>query len=120
MPKQKLTGTLDEQCEFLYGLAITKIAQGNYTGATHALQEIVKYNPDYRDAKPLLAKVSAQKSDQTFLVIMAFVGAAIAVGIGSVGQWGNDLVLLALAAIGALFGYGFGNFMRSMRNVSTQ
>ena len=37
MPKQKLTGTLDEQCEFLYGLAITKMAEGNYTGAKHAL-----------------------------------------------------------------------------------
>jgi len=115
MPKQKLIGTLDEQCEFLYGLAITKIAQGNYTGAKHALQEIVKYKPDYRDAKQLLAKVSAQKSDQTFLVVMAFVGAAIAVGFGSVGQLGNDLILLVLAAIGALVGYGAGNFIRSFR-----
>jgi hypothetical protein len=120
MPKQKLTGTLDQQCEFLYGLAISKIAEGNYTGAKHALQEIVKYKPDYRDARQLLEKVSAQKSDQTFLVIMAFVGAAIAVAIGSVGQLGNDLVLLVLAAIGALLGYGAGNFIRSFRKPSMQ
>ena len=118
MPKQKLTGTLDQQCEFLYGLAISKIAQGNYTGAKHALQEIVKYKPDYRDARQLLEKVSAQKSDQTFLVIMAFVGAAIAVGFGSISQLGNDLVLLVLAAVGALVGYGAGNFIRSFRAVN--
>ena len=61
MPKQKLTGTLDQQCEFLYGLAITKMAEGNYTGAKHALQEIVKYKPDYRDAAQLLEQVSRQE-----------------------------------------------------------
>ncbi len=115
MPKQKLTGTLEQQCEFLYGLAITKMAQGNYTGAKHALEEIVKYKPDFRDAEQLLAEVSRKKSDQTFLVIMAIVGAAVGVTVGSLGQWGNDLVLLLLAAVGALLGYGAGNFIRSFR-----
>ena len=115
MPKQKLTGTLDQQCEFLYGLAITKMAQGNYTGAKHALEEIVKYKPDYRDAQQLLAQVSTKKSDQTFLVVMAFVGAAVGIAVGSVGQLGNDLVLLVLAGVGALLGYGIGNYIRSFR-----
>lgn len=115
MPKQKLTGTLEQQCEFLYGLAISKIAQGNYTGAKHALQEIVKYNPDFRDARQLLEEVSRKKSDQTFLIVMAFVGAAVGVAIGSLGQLGNDLVLLLLAGAGALLGYGAGNFIRSFR-----
>ena len=115
MPKQKLTGTLDQQCEFLYGLAITKMAEGNYTGAKHALEEIVKYKPDYRDAQQLLAQVSRQKSDQTFLVVMAFVGAAVGVAVGSIGQLGNDLLLLVLAGIGALLGYGVGNYIRSFR-----
>jgi hypothetical protein len=115
MPKQRLTGTLDQQCEFLYGLAITKMAEGNYTGAKHALQEIVKYKPDYRDAQQLLEQVSRKKSDQTFLIVMAFVGAAIGVALGSLGQLGNDLVLLVLAGIGALLGYGAGNYIRSFR-----
>jgi hypothetical protein len=113
MPKQRLTGTLDQQCEFLYGLAITKMAEGNYTGAKHALQEIVKYKPDYRDAQQLLEQVSRKKSDQTFLIVMAFVGAAVGVSVGSLGQLGNDLVLLVLAGIGALLGYGAGNYIRS-------
>ena len=38
--KQTLIGTLDEQCEFLYDLALEKMDQGNYTGAAHALKEI--------------------------------------------------------------------------------
>lgn len=115
MPKQKLTGTLEQQCEFLYGLAITKMAEGNYTGAKHALQEIVKYKPDYRDAQELLEQVSRKKSDQTFLIVMAFVGAAVGVAVGSLGQFGNDLVLLILAGVGALLGYGAGNYIRSFR-----
>ena len=115
MPKQKLSGTLEQQCEFLYGLAITKMAQGNYTGAKHALEEIVKHKPDFRDAQQLLAEVSRKKSDQTFLVVMAIVGGAVGVTVGSLGQLGNDLVLLLLAAIGALLGYGAGNFIRSFR-----
>ena len=115
MPKQKLTGTLEQQCEFLYGLAITKMAQGNYTGAKHALEEIVKYKPDFRDAQQLLQEVSRKKSDQTFLVVMAILGAAVGVAVGSIGQLGNDLVLLALAGVGALVGYGVGNYIRSFR-----
>ncbi len=115
MPKQKLTGTLEQQCEFLYGLAITKMAEGNYTGAKHALQEIVKYKPDYRDAQALLEQVSRKKSDQTFLVVMAFIGAAVGVAVGSLGQIGNDLVLLILAGVGALLGYGVGSYIRSFR-----
>ena len=115
MPKQKLTGTLEQQCEFLYGLAISKMAQGNYTGAKHALEEIVKYKPDFRDAQQLLAEVSHKKSDQTFLVVMAILGGAVGVAVGSLGQLGNDLVLLLLAGVGALIGYGAGNFIRSFR-----
>ena len=71
MPKQKLTGTLEEQCEFLYDLATQKASEGNYTGAAHALQEIVKYKPDFRDAQQLLTEMKERKSEQTFLVLMA-------------------------------------------------
>jgi hypothetical protein len=115
MPKEKLTGTLEEQCEFLYGLAVTKMAQGNYTGAKHALEEIVKYKPDYRDAGQLLAQAREKKSDQTFLVVMAVLGGCIGVALGSLLGAPNDLVLLVLAGVGALFGYGAGNFIRSFR-----
>lgn len=119
MPKQVLTGTLDEQCEFLYNLALEKIEQGNYTGAAHVLKEIVKYKPDYRDAAQLLAEVKARKSEQTFLLLMAAVGAIVAVAIGGMVGVPNDLVFLVILLIGALIGYGVGNFVQSFRQRRT-
>jgi hypothetical protein len=115
MPKRTLSGTLEEQCEFLYNLALEKMGQGNYTGAAHALQEIVKHKPDYRDATALLADVKRRKSAQTLMLWTAFVGAVLGVGVGSLLQVRNDLILLALAAVGVLVGYGVGNWWQSRR-----
>ena len=61
MAKQALSGSLEEQCEFLYTLAVEKMGDGNYTGAVHALKEIVKYAPDYRDSAELLAEAKRRK-----------------------------------------------------------
>ncbi|HMN31708.1 MAG TPA: hypothetical protein PKE45_26400, partial [Caldilineaceae bacterium] len=66
MPKQLLTGTLEEQCEFLYTMAVEKMAQGNYTGAVHALKEVVKHAPDFRDAQALLDHVLSTASVTIF------------------------------------------------------
>ncbi|RIK43369.1 MAG: hypothetical protein DCC57_17815 [Chloroflexi bacterium] len=95
MAKTLLTGSLDEQCEFLYTLAQTKMQQGNYTGAIHALKEIAKYQPGYRDTAQLLAEAQRRKAEHT--------------------QAGNDLVFLVLALAGGLLGYFAGNLMRSLR-----
>ena len=115
MPKQLLTGSLDEQCEFLYNLALEKMRVGNYTGAAHALKEIVKHNPDFRDTTALLADVKQRKSEQRFLGLMAIVGLAVFIVIGSLVGAPNDLVLLILAVVGAVVGYGVGNLIQSMR-----
>jgi hypothetical protein len=115
MPKQLLTGTLDEQCEFLYELAQEKMQQGNYTGAEHALKEIVKHNPDYRDAKAFLADAKRHKAEQSQLLWFAFGGAAVFVFIGTLLQLGNDLFFIGLIAIGALLGFLLGNLVRSLR-----
>ncbi|HHY56546.1 MAG TPA: hypothetical protein GYA08_14050 [Chloroflexi bacterium] len=115
MPKQVLTGTLEEQCEFLYNLAAEKMAQGNYTGAVHVLKEIVKYKPDFRDAAALLAEAKARKSEQTFLLLMAAAGSVIAVAIGGAVGVPNDLIFLVILLVGALIGYGIGNFVQSFR-----
>ena len=74
MAKQVLAGTLEDQCEFLYILAQEKMAQGNFTGATYALKEIVKHKPDYRDAATLLAEAKRQKSKQSGLLLSGFLG----------------------------------------------
>ncbi len=115
MPKQKLTGTLDEQCQFLYDLALEKMAQGNFTGATHALKEIVKHNPNFRDARAQLAMAKRRKAEQSQLLWFAFGGAALFVFFGTLLQLGNDLYFLGLIALGAIFGFLMGNLVRSWR-----
>jgi hypothetical protein len=113
VPKQTLTGTLEEQCEFLYNLAQEKMAQGNFTGATHALQEVLKHAPDYRDAATLLIEAKRQKSTQSVLLVTAFVGAALFIAIGTILKVSNDFLLLLLAVVGAIAGFGVGNFIQS-------
>ena len=108
MAKQVLAGTLEEQCEFLYNMAQEKLAQENFTGAYHALKEVVKHSPNFRDAALLLAQAKQKKSRQSKLVILGFVGAALFVGIGTFWQVSNDLILLALALTGAVVGYRVG------------
>jgi hypothetical protein len=111
--KKHLTGTLEEQCSFLYQLAQEKIASGNYTGAVYALKEIVKHQPDYGDAAQLLAAARQQKKKQTNRIMISLVGAALAVGIGSASGLHNDLWLLILAFAGLLLGYGAANLIQS-------
>jgi hypothetical protein len=115
MPKQLLSGSLDEQCEFLYNLALDKMGQGNFTGAVHALQEIVKHKPDFRDAAARLAEAKARKAQQNQLLWFAFGGAAIFVLIGTIIQVGNDLIFLAFAIAGGLLGFMIGNLVQSLR-----
>lgn len=111
MPKELLTGTLEEQCEFLYNLAREKMAQGNFTGAVHALEEVVRYAPHFRDAQELLAEAKARKVLQRRLLIAGLCGAIVFVGFGTLYGLPNDLYFLALAGIGAVVGYGLGLFL---------
>ncbi|MDI9548057.1 MAG: hypothetical protein QM346_10715 [Chloroflexota bacterium] len=105
MPKQMLSGTLDEQCEFLYNLALDKMEQGSYTGAIRALQEIVRYAPDYRDAAQLLQESRARKAESRWLIVFAFLGGIVMIGVGTLFQASNDAAFLALALAGAGLGY---------------
>lgn len=115
MPKQMLSGSLDEQCAFLYDLGLQKMEQGNYTGAVYAFKEIVKYAPDYRDASEMLETAQRRKSDQRFLIISSIVGGIMMVGVGSALQLNNDLYLLLFALAGTLLGYIAGNLVNTWR-----
>ena len=110
--RKQLTGTLEEQCSFLYQLAQEKMASGNYTGAVYALKEIIKYKPDYGDAAQLLEKARQHKKAQSFRLVISLVGAVIFVGIGSGAGLDNDLWLFALAFVGLLVGYVVANLVR--------
>lgn len=115
MPKQLLTGTLDEQCEFLYNMALEKMQQGNFTGAVHALKEVVKHNPGFRDAAAVLAEAKRRKAEQSQLLWFVFGGAALFVFIGTIAHLGNDLIFLGLIVMGALLGFFVGNLIRILR-----
>ena len=115
MPKEILTGSLDEQCDFLYNMAIEKMQQGNFTGAAHALKEIVKHQPDFRDAQSLLAEAKARKAEQRWLLIISLTGFAGGVYIGSTWGAANDFWLLLYAGLGLLVGYAIGNLLNSLR-----
>ncbi len=112
MAKKQLTGTLEEQCSFLYQLAQEKMASGNYTGAVYALKEIIKYKPDYNDAAQLLEKARLHKKAQTFRLVVSLIGAVIFTGIGSGAGLDNDLWLFAFAFAGLLVGYVVANLVR--------
>jgi hypothetical protein len=115
MPKQLLSGTLDEQCEFLYDLALEKMQQGNFTGAVHALKEVVKHNPGFRDADAMLAEAKQRKSEQNQLLWFGFGGAVLFVFIGTILRLGNDFLFLGLIVVGVLVGFLAGNLWRFLR-----
>ncbi len=120
MPKQYLTGTLEEQCDFLYQLAQEKMTAGNFTGAAHALKEVVRHRPDYQDAAQLLTFVRQKKSEQRNLLLVSLLGAVLFVGIGTFSGISNDIILLLLAVTGLLVGYGSTNLIRSLRRSSSK
>lgn len=110
--KRQLTGTLEEQCDFLYQVAQEKMASGNYTGAVYALKEIVKHKPDYGDAAQLLEDARKRKSAQSFRLIISLAGAALFLAAGTFAGLQNDLWLFALAFAGLLAGYIVANLVR--------
>ena len=118
MSKQLLTGTLEEQCDTLVEMAQEKMAAGNFTGAYHALKEVVKHAPERADAVALLAEAKRRKSEQTRLLLISLMGAILFVGIGSAANVSGDLWLLALGFVGLLVGDGVGNFFNRLGRTS--
>jgi len=118
MPKELLSGTLDEQCDFLYELALDKMKDGNYTGAFHALKEVVHHRPDDRAAADALAMAKFKKAEQRNLLLWSIAGGVLFSGIGTWLQLPNDLLLLGLVIIGVLLGYVLANLINSYRQRS--
>ncbi len=105
MAKQLLEGTLEEQCAFLYDLALSKMEDGNYTGALYALREVAKYRPEYRDVPVLLVQLKARKREQRRLILVGLgAGVLAAVGARMAGVT-HDLLLIGAGALGLVSGY---------------
>ena len=83
--------------------------------AVHALKEVVKHNPGFRDADALLAEAKRRKSEQSQLLWFVFGGAALFVLIGTITHISNDFLFLAVVIAGALVGFLVGNLMRTLR-----
>ena len=115
MRRQQLTGTLDEQCAFLYDLALEKMEQGNFTGAYHALKEVARHQPDFRDVQAQLAEATFRKNEQRFLLLFVFIGALAFVYIGSALNFGNDLAFIAFAFLGSVLGFAIGYGINALR-----
>lgn len=116
MPKTLLTGTLEEQCAFLFNLAQEKAAVGNYSGAKHALKEILKYAPDYPGAADLMEKVRKGKQEQNMMLAFVFGFAILAVAVGTWMQVPNDLWFIGLIVVGAVTGFLVGNAVMIFRH----
>ena len=115
MPKTMLTGTLEEQCAFLYNVAQEKMAAGNFTGAIHALKEILAHAPAYPGAQALMAQAKTRKREQGLLLWAAFGGAIVAIFFGTLWELPNDLWLLLLALGGAGVGFLVANAIAMLR-----
>lgn len=105
MARQELQGTLEEQCEFLYGLAVEKMQAGNFSGAVYALKELHRHNPEYRDVARLLAEVKVRKARQRNLILAGLAGGALAASIANLLGVAADLWLIAAAAAGLVGTY---------------
>lgn len=115
MPREQLTGTLDEQCDFLYELALDKMKDGNYTGAFHALKEVVAHRPDDSAAVEALSLAKFKKAEQRNLLTWSISGGIVFLGIGTWLGIGNDLLFIGLTVIGVLVGYALANLFNSYR-----
>lgn len=116
MPKTLLTGTLEEQCAFLYNLAQEKAAVGNYEGAKHALKEILKHAPEYPGAAELMAEVRKGKREQNLMLAFVFGFAVLAVAVGTVKQVPNDWWFIGLIVAGGVAGFLVGNTILYFRH----
>ncbi len=105
MAKQLLEGTLDEQCTFLYDLALSKMQTGNYTGALYALREVARHQPEYRDVAVLLVRLQEYKREQRRMILVGLGGGVLcAVGALAVGVT-HDLVIIGVSMVGLVGGY---------------
>ena len=112
MARQELQGTLEEQCEFLYGLAVEKMQAGNFSGAVYALKELHRHDPGYRDVARLLATVKIRKARQRNLILAGVAGGALAVSIANLLGVTADLWLIAAAAAGLVCTYALAMVLR--------
>ncbi len=105
MPKQQLSGTLDEQLATLYEMAQQRLAEGKYSGAVHFAKQIIKADPNYRDIQEILRKAQRAKSEQTWTLVASLVMAMLAIAFARPLGFSKDWQMLILGFFGLLIGF---------------
>ncbi len=105
MTKKMLEGTLDEQCAFLYDLALSKMKTGNYTGALYALKEVARHRPNYRDVSSLLVHLQKRKRDQRRLILVGLCSGILLATLTLAAGVTNDLLVVGAGVLGLVGGY---------------
>ncbi|RME84219.1 MAG: hypothetical protein D6775_06035 [Caldilineae bacterium] len=109
MPRQQLSGTLEEQLATVYELVRERMATGRYSGAVHYAKEIIKVDPNYRDIQEILKQAEKAKREQRFLLVISLIGAIVAVAITRGLGWTQDWQSLMFALAGLVIGFLIGN-----------
>lgn len=105
MPKQQLSGTLEEQKAAVYEIVQQRMAEGKYSGAVHYAKEIIKADPDYRDIQQVLQQARQAKRQQTLTLVASLVAAIFGVAAASAAGFDADWQMLLAGFIGLLIGY---------------
>ncbi len=105
MPRQELTGTLDEQLATVYDMVQERMAQGKYSGAVHYAKEIIKVDPNYQDIQELLHQAEQAKRKQRWTLLISLSGATIAIAIARGLGFAQDWQSLLFALIGLVLSF---------------
>jgi hypothetical protein len=105
MPKQHLTGTLEQQLAAVYAIIEQRMAEGKYSGAVHYAKEIIKVDPNYRDIQHLFQQARQARRQQTLTLIASLLVAIVGVAIASAAGFDNDWQMLLAGFLGLLLGY---------------
>ncbi len=105
MPKQQLSGTLEEQKAAVYEIVQQRMAEGKYSGAVHYAKEIIKADPNYRDIQQILQQAQQAKRQQTLTLVASLLAAIAGVTVASVAGFDADWQMLLAGFIGLLIGY---------------
>ena len=103
--KQFLQGSVEEQAQQLYDMALEAMEEGRYTAAYRDFEEIERALPGFKDVPERLAQARKAKREQRWLLWGSLLGAIVLIILARVLGARNELVFLAAAAAGLVIGF---------------
>ena len=105
MPKQQLSGPLDEQLATVYEVVQQRLEEGKYSGAVHYAKEIIKVDPNFRDIQEILRQAKRKQRQQSILLSASLAGAILAVIVTRSLGLTQDWLSLTFAVLGGGLGF---------------